>query len=215
MASECSFDALFPNADTDYKNFAINKSFNFIKNNIYNVKNKSNIKIEAFEYLKEILKKSNNISKKYIDRYMERINFGFNIEPMEKDIEKIVILKENILLLDNSLSLNNDIIGIIEKMYDSLINSYENNISIYDEIIGNFSDSDNKNDLIITDIYDQSYDQPYIEILATKLKPRDRRINFLYSVKRKSSQDEYEKFKEYMRLELTSELDFDKIIIPY
>lgn len=215
MASECSFDALFPNADTDYKNFAINKSFKFIKNNIYNVKNKSKIKIEAFEYLKEILKKSNNISKKYIDRYMERINFGFNIEPMEKDIEKIVFLKENILLLDNSLSLNNEIIGIIEKMYDSLINSYENNISIYDEIIGNFSDSDNKNDLIITDIYDQSYDQPYIEILATKLKPRDRRINFLYSAKRKSSQDDYEKFKEYMRLKLTSELDFDKIIIPY
>lgn len=213
MASECSFNAILPNSDENYKAPVINCSFDFVKRNLIYIKNKKNVKEynnEAINYYRNLEKITNIITKKNIKRCIERIKNDFKSEKKSEKIDEIISMKNKIITLDDSLIFDDESIENIINIPDVY---YEKEISIYDEITGNFSESNKIEDSIIWEIYDESYDLPYIETLAIKLKPIDSRLNSLYTIKRILAPFKYELIRSLLSEKLS--FDINDIILPY
>lgn len=221
MASNCSVDAIFPNSDTSIKSSIIHVAGNFIAANYLKIqKNITDkfIKNDAFIFYADICSKLDKIMMKNLERCEKRLDSGFITNEIRSrfsdKIDKISSLGIRIHQMDLPVTMSDDIFELLLKLERGHVNDLTYDFSIYDAIIGNFSESNFDGDKLILSIHDDAYDRPRVETLASQLKPMDEKIDFIYTWKRMLDPLDFENIRLFF-CNASNIDDIENLILPY
>ncbi len=217
----CCFDTLFPQYPKEDRLKTILTARNYLQStnkSIESLIKNPNKNSQTEKILRNSIHKYfNPIAKNTIERYFKRLEKGF-IHPLNNEYlsEKISNIGERIENLSNDFFYDDKTIASVVAL-DEGSKSIHYRTSIHEEIIGDASDPKDEWDEKIVNIYDDEYDQNYIETIALRLKNSHTNLNFLYSWKKNLPAEAYEILRHFLKKQVSFEPaeEIEEIILPY